>query len=62
MQRDPDEIIASQNAMLAARGEAIADGDAARSREVFRSHLAQVGTVHGRPRLLPRVARARITR
>ena len=42
MQRHPDEIIASQHAMLAGRGEAVAEGDAARSREVFRDHLAQV--------------------
>jgi Sulfotransferase family len=42
MQRHPDEIIASQHAMLAGRGEAVADGDAVRSREVFRDHLAQV--------------------
>lgn len=42
MHRHPDEVVASQQAMLTARGEAIADGDAARSREVFRDHLAQV--------------------
>jgi hypothetical protein len=42
MRRHPDEIIASQHAMLAARGEAVADGDAERSREVFRAHLTQV--------------------
>ena len=42
MQRHPDEIIASQHAMLAGRGEAVAEGDVARSREVFRDHLAQV--------------------
>ena len=42
MHRHPDEIIASQHAMLAARGEAVAAGDAARSREVFRAHLTQV--------------------
>lgn len=42
MQRHADEIIASQHAMLTARGEAVAEGDAARSRELFRTHLAQV--------------------
>lgn len=42
MQRHADEIIASQHAMLAARGEAVTEGDAARSRELFRTHLAQV--------------------
>ena len=42
MQRHADEIILSQHAMLAARGEAVAEDDAARSREVFRAHLAQV--------------------
>ena len=42
MHRHADEIIASQHAMLVARGEAVADGDAARSRVVFRDHVAQV--------------------
>jgi len=42
MHRHPDEIIASQHAMLVARGQAVDPGDAARSREVFRAHLAQV--------------------
>ncbi len=42
MHRHADEIIASQHAMLSARGEAVAEGDAARSHEVFRHHLAQV--------------------
>jgi len=42
MHRHADEIIASQHAMLTARGEAIAEGDAARSREVFRRHVTQV--------------------
>ena len=42
MQRHADEIIASQHAMLTARGEAVAENDAARSRELFRTHLAQV--------------------
>ena len=42
MHRHPDEIALSQHAMLRARGEAVADGDAERSREVFRAHLAQV--------------------
>jgi hypothetical protein len=42
MHRHPDELIASQQAMLRARGEAVDDGDAERSREVFTAHLAQV--------------------
>lgn len=46
MQRDLDEVLASQQQMLARRGEAAEtpDGtaDATRSREVFQSHLAQV--------------------
>lgn len=42
MQRHPDEIIASQHAMLVGRGEAVGDGDAARSHQLFRDHLAQV--------------------
>lgn len=42
MQRHADEIIASQHAMLTARGAAVAENDAARSRELFRTHLAQV--------------------
>lgn len=42
MHRHADEIIASQQAMLTAREEAVAEGDAARSRELFRDHLAQV--------------------
>ncbi len=42
MHRHPDEIILSQHAMLRTRGEPVAEGDAARSREVFRAHLAQV--------------------
>ncbi|MEP7116972.1 MAG: sulfotransferase [Acidobacteriota bacterium] len=42
MHRHPDEIIASQQAMLTARGEPVGAGDAARSRAVFTSHLAQV--------------------
>ncbi len=42
MHRHPDEIIASQQAMLKARGEVVSEGDADRSREVFRGHLAQV--------------------
>ncbi len=42
MHRHPDEIIASQQAMLRARGEAVAPDDAARSREVYAGHLAQV--------------------
>ncbi len=40
MQRDLDEVLASQQQMLARRGEG-ADGSGA-SREVFQSHLAQV--------------------
>jgi hypothetical protein len=44
MQRDLDEVLASQQQMLARRGEGEAAGEAAaaRSRDVFQSHLAQV--------------------
>lgn len=42
MHRHPDEIIASQQAMLRARGEPVPAGDAERSREMFRGHLTQV--------------------
>ncbi len=42
MHRHPDEIIASQQAMLRARGEPVAPDDAARSRQVYAGHLAQV--------------------
>ena len=42
MHRHPDEVIASQLAMLTARGEPPGEGDAARAKEVFRVHLAQV--------------------
>ncbi len=42
MHRHPDEITLSQHAMLLTRGEPVAEGDAERSREVFRAHLAQV--------------------
>jgi hypothetical protein len=40
MQRDLDEVLASQQQMLARRGEAA--GEPATSREVFEAHLAQV--------------------
>jgi hypothetical protein len=39
MQRDLDEVLASQQQMLARRGEAAESGT---SREVFEAHLAQV--------------------
>jgi hypothetical protein len=45
MQRDLDEVLASQQQMLARRGEGEAAGaaaDAVRSRDVFQAHLAQV--------------------
>ncbi len=42
MHRHPDEIIASQQAMLRARGEPVGPDDAERSRQVFAGHLAQV--------------------
>ncbi len=42
MHRHPDEIVASQQAMLRARGEPVGHDDAARSREIFAGHLAQV--------------------
>ena len=42
MHRRPDEIIASQQAMLRARGEPVGQDDAERSRQVFAGHLAQV--------------------
>lgn len=41
MQRDLDEVLASQQQMLARRGEAA--GESGTSREVFEAHLAQVG-------------------
>jgi hypothetical protein len=43
MQRDLDEVIASQNAMLLRRGEADRVGDAAATREAYATHLEQVG-------------------
>ena len=42
MHRDLDEVLASQQAMLARRGEAGGEGDAARTRELYTAHLAQV--------------------
>lgn len=42
MHRRPDEIIASQQAMLRARGEPVGPDDAERSRQMFAGHLAQV--------------------
>ena len=42
MHRHLDEIIASQQAMLLARGEPVAHDDAERSRLVLAGHLAQV--------------------
>jgi len=42
MHRHPDEIIASQQLMLRARGEAVAPDDAERSRAMFAGHVAQV--------------------
>lgn len=43
MQRDLDEVIASQNAMLLRRGEADGVSDAAATREAYATHLEQVG-------------------
>jgi hypothetical protein len=42
MDRDLDEVLASQRQMLARREEAAADVDAVRTRETFVSHLAQL--------------------
>lgn len=42
LHRHPDEIIASQQAMLRARGEPVSPDDAERSRALFAGHLAQV--------------------
>lgn len=43
MNRDIDEVIASQNKMLVARGEAADTADDARMRDVYRQHLEKVG-------------------
>lgn len=42
MQRDLDEVIRSQNAMLAARGEQDRIGDSAAMRDTYERHLDQV--------------------
>lgn len=42
MVRDLDEVLASQRQMLERRGDATANADAARTRETFVSHLAQL--------------------
>lgn len=50
MQRDIDEVLASQAQMLARRGDPGGTADQARSRELFRSHLGQVERfMAGRP-------------
>ena len=49
MRRDLDEIIASQNQMLAARGEPTPPGDS-RTREVYAEHLEQVARLLARRR------------
>jgi hypothetical protein len=43
MNRDVDEVLASQNKMLAARGEAADTADDAKMREVYGKHLEKVG-------------------
>ena len=43
MNRDVDEVLASQNKMLAARGEAPDTADDAKMREVYGKHLEKVG-------------------
>ena len=43
MNRDVDEVLASQNKMLAARGEAAGPADDAKMRDVYRKHLEKVG-------------------
>jgi hypothetical protein len=43
MQRDLDEVIASQNAMLLRRGETDRMSDGAATREAYTAHLEQVG-------------------
>lgn len=43
MQRDLEEAIASQNAMLAHRGEPAENGDGARLRLAYEEHLGRVG-------------------
>lgn len=42
MHRDLDEVLASQTAMLERRGEAAAEDDAARVRQLYAAHLGQV--------------------
>jgi len=43
MNRDVDEVLASQNKMLVARGEAGGSADDAQMREVYGKHLEKVG-------------------
>ena len=43
MNRDIDEVLASQNKMLVARGEGAETADDAKMREVYRLHLEKVG-------------------
>ena len=43
MNRDIDEVLASQNKMLTARGEAGESADDAKMRDVYRKHLDKVG-------------------
>ena len=43
MNRDVDEVLASQNKMLVARGEATDTADDAKMREVYGKHLEKVG-------------------
>jgi hypothetical protein len=43
MNRDVDEVLASQNKMLTARGEAADTADDAKMREVYGKHLEKVG-------------------
>lgn len=49
MNRDVDEVLASQNKMLAARGEAPDTADDAKMREVYGKHLEKVGRFLRRP-------------
>jgi hypothetical protein len=42
MHRELDEVLASQRAMLARRGELAPDGEDARMRDLYTSHLRQV--------------------
>ena len=42
MHRDLDEVLASQRAMLTRRGEPVNDGEDAKTRDLYTSHLRQV--------------------